>query len=309
MTAIHLLFENPAWSAPLIAELERRGLPVATWNMAQGGVDISSAPPEGVFFSRMSASAHTRGHLHATDYAGAVLAWLENNGRTVLNGSSVLRLELSKAAQYAALARHGIRVPDTVVSHGRDAAIASAARFTGPFIAKHNRGGKGLGVHLIDDVAALARLLDDPDTEQPVDGIWLLQQYVQAPEPVVTRVEFVDGKLLYAVRVDTSGGFELCPAEVCVTPQAAEAETFQIIPGFEHPLVERYERFLAANRIAVAGIEFIVDGHGQAFTYDVNTNTNYNPLAETKAGVSGIAAVADMLARALGRAPESTAAG
>jgi hypothetical protein len=29
--------------------------------------------------------------------------------------------------------------------------------------------------------------------------------------PLITRAEFVGGKFIYAVEVDTSGGFELCP--------------------------------------------------------------------------------------------------
>ena len=34
-------------------------------------------------------------------------------------------------------------------------------------------------------------------------------------------------------------------------------------------------------------------------TYDVNTNTNYNPAAEAKAGVSGMQAIARFLGRQL----------
>jgi hypothetical protein len=37
----------------------------------------------------------------------------------------------------------------------------------------------------------------------------------------------------------------------------------------------------------VAGIEFIRAIDGQVLVYDVNTNTNYNPEAEMKAGLAG----------------------
>ena len=46
---------------------------------------------------------------------------------------------------------------------------------------------------------------------------------------------------------------------------------------------------LAENDIDVAGIEMIVDEDGVAWTYDVNTNTNYNPDAEAAAGLTGTA--------------------
>ncbi len=144
----------------------------------------------------------------------------------------------------------------------------------------------------------------------------LVQQYVEAPEPFITRVEFIGGKLLYAVRVDTSLGFELCPADACQigdlacpvgeTPAVATAPRFRIIDGFSHPVVDRYRRFLADNDIGIAGIEFIADRAGELYTYDVNTNTNYNPDAEREAGIFGMRAIAAYLGdelRALGRRP------
>jgi hypothetical protein len=148
-----------------------------------------------------------------------------------------------------------------------------------------------------------------------VDGITLVQRYITASAPFITRVEFVGGKFLYAVRVDTSQGFELCPADVCqidappladVCPAAAPADRFEIVRDFDQPLLPKWQAFLAANGIGIAGIEFIVDENGRAYTYDVNTNTNYNPDAEAKDGRagtarSGMGAVASYLGSLLAR--------
>ena len=49
-----------------------------------------------------------------------------------------------------------------------------------------------------------------------------MQRYIRAPEPFITRVEFVGGRFLYAVRVDTSQGFELCPADQCLAEAGAD---------------------------------------------------------------------------------------
>jgi hypothetical protein len=191
-----------------------------------------------------------------------------------------VRLELSKVAQYAALQAAGIATPRTCPAHGRDPAISAARSFTGPFISKHNRGGKGLGVYLHADADAFTAWLDGPDHEPPIDGILLLQEYIQAPEPFITRLEFVGGEFLYAVRVDTRDGFQLCPAEACAV-DPAQGPMFQIEDDFASPLIEAYGRFLRQNHIQIAGIEFIVDGAGRTLTYDINTNTNYNPEAES----------------------------
>ncbi|MBW3665833.1 MAG: alpha-L-glutamate ligase, partial [Actinobacteria bacterium] len=57
----------------------------------------------------------------------------------------------------------------------------------------------------------------------------------------------------YAVEVDASQGFELCPADVCAVDagpaveQAPPGPRFRILEQFENPLLERYGTFLAAN--------------------------------------------------------------
>jgi hypothetical protein len=304
MTHIHVIHENAAWLEPLAAALERQALPWRNWFLDRGVFDLSRPPPEGVFYNRMSASSHTRDHRFAAELTASVLAWLERHGRRVVNGSRALDLEISKARQYAALEKAGIRTPDTVLVAGKQLLVEAARqRFdSGPFILKPNRGGKGLGVRLFQSVDALGDYLHSQDFEPPVDGLHLLQQYVRAPVPLITRAEFIGGRFMYAVEVDTSDGFELCPADACAVgdafcPAGEEPRAkFTIIGDIDPALKHRYEAFLAANDIGVAGIEFIADTEGTVYTYDVNTNTNYNPDAEAHARRSGM----DTLARYLG---------
>ena len=247
----------------------------------------------------MSASSHTRGHRYAPELTGAVLAWLERSGRRVLNGTQALRLEVRKVAQYEALRQHGILSPRTVAAVGRENILAAAQRLAGRrFITKHNRAGKGLGVRLFENADDLRHHIDSSEFELSVDGITLVQEYIDAPEPFITRVEFIGGTFLYAVRVDTSEGFELCPADACAT-DASVTPKFQIIEGFEHDLLPRYQQFLEASGIDVGALEFIVNKDGTAYTYDVNTNTNYNPEAEEVSGMSGMAVLAQFLGEEL----------
>ena len=108
------------------------------------------------------------------------------------------------------------------------------------------------------------------------------------------------------MRVDTTLGFELCPADVCqigdafcpvgeTQPVAAAGPRFRIVDGFRHPIIDRYRRFIADHGIGIAGIEFIMDEAGEIYTYDVNTNTNYNSAAEAEAGIYGMRAIAAYL--------------
>jgi len=304
---IHVIHENAAWLEPLAKALAAEKLPWRDWFLDRGTFDLSQPPPEGVFYNRMSASSHTRDHRYAAELTAAVLAWLAGHGRRVVNGPRALDLEISKARQYAALEAAGIRTPRTVLVAGADALVAAADRhFPGePVILKPNRGGKGLGVRLFHTPEALAAYVAGPDYEAPIDGLHLLQQYVRSPDALITRAEFVGSKFLYAVEVDTSDGFELCPADVCQVGDAfcpaGPEETgqprakFTIIDDIDATQKARYEAFLAANGIEVAGIEFIRDENGAVYTYDVNTNTNYNPDAERVAGRSAMTALAKFL--------------
>jgi len=305
MAKIHVIHENSEWVVPLRSAFAELGTPVEEWFLDEGTLDLRQAPPEGVFYNRMSASSHTRDHRFAAEYTGAVLAWLERHGRTVVNGSNALRLEISKVAQYEALAAQGIETPDTIAVAGRRHIRQAAEQLGYPLILKHNRGGKGLGVRLIYGAAALSEYLDGGEFESPIDGITLVQRYIRAPQPFITRAEFVGGKFLYAVRVDTSQGFQLCPADQCqaeaqpkladASPATAPSARFTIVDGIPGPLIDRFERFLQANAIGIAGIEFIVDAEGYPYAYDVNTNTNYNPDAEARAGKYGMRAIARYL--------------
>jgi len=315
MSRITVLHENSAWVEPLREAFAELGLPYDEWFLNEGTIAFDRAPPEGVYYNRMSASSHTRGHRYAPELTHGVLNWLEAYERRVVNTSRALYLELSKLAQYAALQRAGVRTPRTVAAVGRDHVLAAAREFgPGPWILKPNRGGKGLGVQLFQSLDAMTDYLDGPgaDEEAPIDGVWLIQEYIRPNEPFITRCEFVGGDFLYAVRVDTSDGFELCPADACnienafCPADAPKPNKFTIVTDFDDPILARYRRFLAENGIEIAGIEFITDERGEMYTYDVNTNTNYNAQAEAEAGVplTGMRAVARFLGQELAKLRE-----
>ncbi|WP_395338465.1 ATP-grasp domain-containing protein [Ningiella sp. W23] len=294
MSKIHVLHENNEWTVHLQNRLDELKLPYEMWHLDEGTLDLSSSPPAGVFYNRISASSHTRNHRYAPEYAESVLAWLERHDCKVINGNRALRLEVSKVNQYMALNHAGIATPKTIVAVGKAQIIQAAKTLDkSSFITKHNRAGKGQGVQLFHSIEALERYVEGPDFDEPVDGITLVQQYIEAPAPYIIRHEFIGGKFLYAVQVDTSEGFELCPADACAiddlfcptdsVSSAAKAK-FEILNDYRPPFIDKYEAFLAANNVQVAGIEAIQDKNGNSFAYDVNTNTNYNSDAERISG-------------------------
>jgi hypothetical protein len=320
---VHVLHENPDWFAPLGAALDAAGVPHEQWLLGDGLLDLDDTPPPGVFWSRLSASSHTRRHPYAKDHARGVLGWLEAHGRRVVNGRRALELEVSKVAQLTALRAAGLDVPRTLAVAGAADLPAAAEKLPVPFISKHNQGGKGLGVRLFSSREEFDAYLESPEYQAPVDGITLLQEYLPASQPFITRVEIVGGEFVYAITADTArGGFELCPADACVVDAgpadaraagqapgpggapAAPPSLFALREGFDHPIIGRYLDFARRHGVEIAGFEFIETAGGRMVTYDVNTTTNYNAEVEAAAPRPALGEVAAFLGRLLAEESE-----
>jgi hypothetical protein len=308
LAKVHVLHENPDWFTPIGAALDAAGVPYEQWLIGDGMLDLDDQPPEGVFWSRLSASSHTRDHPYAKDYARGVLGWLEAHQRRVVNGRRALELEVSKVAQLTALRAAGFDVPRTLAVAGTTDLPAAARKLPVPFISKHNQGGKGLGVRLFASHDEFGAYTESPGYQAPVDGITLLQEYLPTAQPFITRVEIVGGAFAYAITADTArGGFELCPADACAvdgappgaSPSGTPPSLFALREGFDHPIIDRYLNFARTHGVEIAGFEFIETTDGRMVTYDVNTTTNYNADIEAVAPRPALPAVAAFLERLL----------
>jgi len=294
---VHILYENPAWLPPLVQSLEAEGFVVNLHLLDHGTFNPSTPPAGGIWINRISPSSHTRGHHGSVELAREVLCWLEAHGRRVINGANAFEFEMSKFRQDLALQRHGIRTPKTILALGKDALLKAAEEFDGPFITKHNQGGKGLGIQLFSNRTQLKNYLDDPSFDAGPGGKVILQQYIQAPEPFITRVEIIGDKFLYAMRSNTTDGFQLCPSDACqlpssapdVCPGSAPKSKFAASPvDAKDALVQKYIGLMKAEGIEVAGIEFVEDAQGNRYTYDINGTTNYSGVLGEKIGIDGM---------------------
>jgi glutathione synthase/RimK-type ligase-like ATP-grasp enzyme len=300
---VHVLYENPDWMPPLVEALEAEGFEYTERKVDEG--IVGGEPDPGIYLNRMSPSAHTRGHQRGVALMREMLAWLEAHDRRVVNGSRAFELEMSKYRQYLTLQNYGIRTPETHLAVGPEQLVEAARSFDKPFITKHNRGGKGLGIELFEEAEELeARLEAEPFDTGP-DGQVLVQEYVDAPESHITRVEMVGGEMILAMRSSTDEGFELCPSDVCQRKQAeadpdrdADQAGDKFAPSplsKDDPLVARYRALCSGEGIEIAGIEFVEDDQDRRYTYDINGTTNYNEQLGDEIGVHGMRQVARYL--------------
>ncbi|NDJ27723.1 alpha-L-glutamate ligase [Campylobacter sp. MIT 12-8780] len=312
---IYILHENEEWLIPLKEAFKRAGVEFGEIPLTQGSIDLNKKPPKGVFFSRFSASSHTRDHFFAKEYARAILSWLKHHNARVINPLHVLELEVSKVAQYLALEKFGFKTPKTQAVFGKEDLLEVAKNFQTPFITKHNQGGKGLGVRRFESLKDFKTYIHSSEFEPAVDGITLIQEYIQSKDFSITRLEFIGSSFHYALRVDTSGGsFKLCPAQSC------ELENQQQLPEFANaacelgsnekfslrkdiyantPLIKELEAFLKLHSIEVAGVEFIETPQDECVIYDINTNTNYNEKIEQNLRQKGEKGALDTLVQFL----------
>jgi hypothetical protein len=297
---VYIIHENEDWTLPLKEHLQKLSVPFEDWHMDKVKVNTDLEPPLGVFYNRMSASSHARGHRFAPEYTAVILNWLSVYKKRIINGENALALEISKSLQYKRLKEHGIKTPRSIFCSGVDGILKAADNFTKPFITKHNRAGRGLGVKLFQNKEELDTYVKGKNFEDSIDGITILQEYIEADPKVITRIEFINSKFYYAVQVDASDSFQLCPADSCnieeqFCPTNPDGNKFMIVKDYRDTILEKYEKFLKANNVEVAGIEYVKDTNGINYTYDVNTNTNYNSIAEKKTNFSGMKAIAEFL--------------
>ena len=294
---IYIIHENDEWTLPLKLELKKLEVNFEDWHVEKANIDLGKNPPEGIFYNRMSASSHARGHRYAPEFTATILNWLKHHKRRIINNGNALALEISKSLQYLKLNEAGIKTPKSIYCNSKEQIVKAADHFSKAFITKHNRAGRGLGVKLFQNKDELKKYVNGSNFEHSIDGITILQDYIEANPKVIHRVEFINSKFFYTVQVDASESFELCPADACnveeqFCPTNPDGNKFMILKDYKNSEIATYEKFLEQNDIEIAGIEYITDTSGIHYSYDVNTNTNYNSVAEKKAGMFGMKQIA-----------------
>ena len=125
-----------------------------------------------------------------------------------------------------------------------------------------------------ENAEELAAAVGEKLTPVGVDGVALIQEYVQARDARVLRCEVLDGKLLYALALDGAGStFDLCPADVCMVDKPTIT-----ISQFQPPadIVRAVERVAQMSGLDVGGIEYMIDDRdGRPKFYDLNAMSNF----------------------------------
>jgi hypothetical protein len=288
---IAIYYEQPHWFKPLFAELDRRGTRYVKINAVDHAYAIEDHPEQrfSIVLNRMSPSAWNREHGDAIFYTLGFLDQLERRGVRVINGLKAFRTELSKAAQLSMLASLDLPFPKARVIHRASQTLAAVEGLRWPIVVKPNIGGSGAGVKRFDTPEALAQAAEANDLAFGLDTTALVQEFIPARDAHIVRVEVVNGKFLYAIKVHITGEtFDLCPADICKTTGGVELsrvacpvdapKTGISVEGYDPPaeVIADVERIMSHAGIELGGVEYITDDRdGKRLYYDINALSNF----------------------------------
>jgi hypothetical protein len=153
-----------------------------------------------------------------------------------------------------------------------------------------------------------------------IDGTALVQEYHPPLDGAIVRVEVLAGEFLYAIRIhnDPTQGFNLCPADICQTPDAdldfcpADAATkpARKIEAMTPPewVVESVLEIGRAGGLDICGVEYLEsERDGRLYFYDINALSNFVTDAPALVGFDPFVRLGDLVERrwraAYARAP------
>ena len=300
---VGILYEHPQWFVPLFEELERRDIPYERIHAAELAFDPADRERRySLVVNRMSPSSWTRGHERALFSTLDYLAYLEEIGTPVLNGHDAYLIELSKARQIGLFARLAVAHPRTRVIDDPRRVVEAARDLEFPVLVKPNVGGSGAGIVSFATPDELA----DARIELGVDGTALVQEQLPAAGDAIVRIEILDGRFLYAIRILLlPGSFNLCPADYCELPGIADGVSGRGLPieAFDPPadVVEDAKRIVEAAGMDLGGVEYLVDARtGTPTFYDVNALSNFVANALEIVGFDPFERLVDLIAERAG---------
>jgi carbamoylphosphate synthase large subunit len=279
-----ILYEHPEWFKPLFAELDLRSVPYDRLLAHKHQFEPRERKnPYSLIINRMSPSAFTRDHTQGILYTLEYLEYLKIIGANVIHGYDTYLYEISKARQLNLLENLGLPYPRALVINHASQALSAAKDLVFPIIIKSNIGGSGAGIQKFESLDELQTAMEEGTIDFGIHHLALVQEYLPARDNSIIRVEVLNGKFLYAIRLFlTKDTFNLCPADYCDIPEIetldGDSKPSVLVETYNPPqeIIETVERITAAAQIEVGGVEYLInDRNGEVYYYDINALSNF----------------------------------
>jgi hypothetical protein len=154
---------------------------------------------------------------------------------------------------------------------------------------KPNIGGSGAGIERFNSAGELRAALEANRLYFGIDSTALVQEAFTARDGIITRVEVLGRRFLYAIQIHVTGeSYNLCPADICQNTRGEELTRIACpvdapksgmkVEGYAPPrqVIEDVERIVELAGVEVGGIEYVIDDKtGRQLYYDVNALSNF----------------------------------
>lgn len=307
---IGIFYEHHIWFKPLFEELQKRNIPFVRINAAQNQFNPHERDaPYSLIVNRMSSSAYLRGNVQGIFYTSSFLNHIERLGVPVVNGTFAQEIETSKARQLGLIASLGLSFPKTRVINHISQLLSAAKSLRFPVIIKPNVGASGSGILKFESAQKLQRAIDLHQINLGVDHSTLVQEFIPPKGNNIVRVETLNGKFLYAIKIFPVGNnFNLCPAELRDIRNAQNDESGNFssprirvesfVPSRE--IIDDVQRIAKAAKLDAGGVEYLIHPEtDQPYYYDINVLSNFVAHAEDVIGFNPYEAFVDYLEQRL----------
>ncbi len=252
---VGIFYEHPVWFKPLFEELERRHIPFIRIYAANHQYNPAEREvPFSILVNRVSSSAHRRGNSQGVFHSAHYLKHVERLGVTVINGTPAHEIESSKARQIELLAELGLPFPKTKIVNHTDQLVPAALSLRFPVVVKISQPGRTGGLQRFASVAALRKAISLQQIHLGVDHTAVIQEFIPAADGNIVRVETLNGKFLYALKVPA--GRNDSDAQLPVEPYSPPQK-----------IVDDVERIVKNARIDVGAVEYVVSATNNQVYY------------------------------------------
>ncbi len=286
---IAVLYEHPVWFKPLFKELEKRKIPFI--RIQAGNHQYNPAErevPFSLLVNRLSSSAYARGNSQAIFHSANYLAHVERLGIPVFNGTKAQEIESSKAKQLELLSSLALPFPKTrIVNHVHQIeAAAQALRF--PIVVKINLAGNAVSILRFSSIQSLRKAIDLHQINLGLDQTALIQEYIPAKDGHLVRIETLNGKFLYAIKIFTkTESFNLRPTELMhpagIHWREEQSRQEIRVEAFSPPqkIVDDALRIVRAARLDAGAVEYVISAtNEQLYFCNIIALSNFvnNPI-------------------------------
>ena len=287
--SLGIYYEHPEWFVKFFSKLEEKGIKytkLISGDSSFNPGDIDNDFDIDVVFNRMSPSAFNRGNENSIFYTLNYMKYLESIGVKIINGYDAYTYEFSKSNQINLLRSLNIKHPKTYVVNSTQTILNSAKNLAFPIVLKPNIGGSGANITKFDNISELQNYLKMNTLDWGIDKTLLMQEFLVAKNSSIIRVETINGKYVYAIKIMlTEGEFNLCPADYCnIDDQKIDgmkdgvSDRGGLVERFDPPsdVIEQVEKIFQTAKIDVGGLEYLINADDdQIYFYDINAMSNF----------------------------------